>query len=99
MLLFFPLTKIVVNLYNLIFRLYTNFSSEFIIIGCDGIWDCKTSEECAEYFNEKLARLKPGQPISSIIEQLLDDICATDVYNEKGVGCDNVSFLILNHII
>ena len=68
---------------------------DYIVIGCDGIWDCKTSEEAAEYFNEKIANLKPGQPLSSIIEQLLDDICATDVYNEKGVGCDNMSCILI----
>ena len=30
-----------------------------------------------------------------ITQQLLDDICATDVYNEKGVGCDNMSCILI----
>lgn len=68
---------------------------DYAVVACDGIWDCKTNQECADYFNEKLSKLSPGEKISGTIETLLDDICATDVYNEKGIGCDNMSCIVI----
>lgn len=68
---------------------------EFAVVACDGIWDCLTNQEVADYFTEKLKALKPGEKISSTIEKLLDNICATDVYNENGVGCDNMSCIVI----
>jgi len=66
---------------------------DFIIIGCDGVWDCKTNQEACDFVSERLKR-SPQPKLSKIIEELLDSILATDIYNETGVGCDNMTCII-----
>jgi len=66
---------------------------EFIIIGCDGVWDCKTNQEACDFVTERLKR-SPQPKLTKIIEELLDSILATDIYNETGVGCDNMTCII-----
>ena len=67
---------------------------DFVIIGCDGIWDCLTNQEACDFVTKRL-REKPNLKISSIVEEMLDSIVAKDLYNESGVGCDNMTCIII----
>jgi serine/threonine protein phosphatase PrpC len=51
--------------------------SEFLIIACDGIWDCLTSQEAVNFVSEKL--IKNKGKVSKVIEQMFDKIIAEDV--------------------
>jgi serine/threonine protein phosphatase PrpC len=53
--------------------------SDFIIIGCDGVWDCKTNQEAVDFVNDRLKR-NPNTKLSKIIEELFDEILAPDIY-------------------
>jgi hypothetical protein len=33
--------------------------------------------------------------LSKIVEDMMDTICAKDLYNETGVGCDNMTCMIV----
>ncbi len=33
--------------------------------------------------------------VSKIIEEMMDSIVATDLYNETGVGCDNMTCIVI----
>lgn len=48
---------------------------DFIIMGCDGIWETKSNEEMVEYIYE---RLKKKQPLKEVVEELLHDIISPD---------------------
>ena len=72
---------------------------EFIILACDGIWDCLTPQEACDYVKKKLYDQK-GNPknnvkISKIIEAMMDDVIAEDINNENGIGCDNMTCIII----
>ena len=65
---------------------------QFMIIGCDGIWDCLTSQEACTIVEKKL---KEGMKPSEIVPFVLQLILATDTILSKGVGTDNMTLLIL----
>ena len=67
---------------------------DFIVIACDGIWDCKTNQEVCDFFTDKFNK-DPNGKISKFIEDLYDEILAPDVYTDTGVGCDNMSCIVI----
>ena len=73
-----------------------NFSNDidFVVLACDGIWDCKTNQEVCDFF-EKRFKKEPNAKISKLIEELFDEIIAPDVYTDTGVGCDNMSCIVI----
>ena len=72
---------------------------EFIILACDGIWDCLTPQEACDYVKNKLydenGIPKNNIKISKIIEEMMDNIIAGDINNENGIGCDNMTCIII----
>ena len=74
--------------------LIDDFSNDvdFIIIGCDGIWDCLTNQQACDFVKN---RLNNKGKLSKIIEEMMDSICAKDLYNATGLGCDNMTCMII----
>ena len=72
---------------------FTN-DMDFVIIGCDGIWDCLKNQEACDFVKKKL-KDDPKIKISKIVEDMLDSIVAKDLYNETGVGCDNMTCIVI----
>lgn len=72
---------------------------EFMIIACDGIWDCKTSQGAVDYIREKMLKASPMHKtvrLAGILENLLDSIVAADVEASEGIGCDNMTCLLVS---
>ena len=71
-----------------------NSDCDFCVIACDGIWDCKSNQEVCDFFKEKFKK-EPNGKISKMIEELYDEILAPDVFTDTGVGCDNMSCIVI----
>ncbi len=51
---------------------------QFLLVACDGIWDCMTSQEGIDYCFDHL-KSNPQDQLSSCLEKMFDKICAPDV--------------------
>ena len=72
--------------------------NDFIIIGCDGIWDCITDQEVCDIIKEKLKT--PGidpfkVDLSKILGEICDNICAKSPPGEVIIGYDNMTCLVI----
>ena len=54
----------------------------FIVIACDGIWDCLTNQECCDFVSENLKK-DPKTKLSKIVEEMFDSIIASDIHTGK----------------
>ncbi|KNA10479.1 hypothetical protein SOVF_144130 [Spinacia oleracea] len=63
--------------------------TDFIVLACDGIWDCMSSQELVDFVHEQL---KLQTKLSIICERVLDNCLATSV---GGEGCDNMTIILI----
>ena len=66
----------------------------FLIIACDGIWDCLTSQEAVETVGDLLYN-KKKEKVSQAVEDVFERIIATDVASSGGIGCDNMTCIVV----
>lgn len=73
---------------------------DFLIIACDGIWDCKTSQGCVDTFRKSIKDRKTGEKRQIVIENLFDEILCKDVNdpNSDGSGTDNMTCIVVEFI-
>eukprot|EP01063_Lacrimia_lanifica_P002724 TRINITY_DN11458_c0_g2_i2.p2 TRINITY_DN11458_c0_g2~~TRINITY_DN11458_c0_g2_i2.p2 ORF type:complete len:204 (+),score=66.57 TRINITY_DN11458_c0_g2_i2:524-1135(+) len=64
---------------------------DFMVIACDGIWDCASSQHVVDYVQKHLSLANPP-PLSAICAQLCDEILSPRPF---GLGCDNMSMMIV----
>ncbi|KAL1405210.1 Protein phosphatase 2C 2 [Vanrija albida] len=64
---------------------------EFIVLACDGIWDCLSSQQVIDFVRRAVAN---GDGLSKICEDLMVKCLATDS-ETGGIGCDNMTVVIV----
>ncbi|KAI8093151.1 phosphatase 2C-like domain-containing protein [Halteromyces radiatus] len=64
---------------------------DFLIIACDGIWDCMTNQEAVNFVR---AGLSKKQTLAEICETMMDH-CLADETDVGGYGCDNMTVIIV----
>ena len=72
--------------------------TEFVLLACDGVWDVKESHEGIAFFHNKVYKnhAKPTlKQLEQGMEALLDDCCAKDLASSEGLGCDNITAIIV----
>ncbi|KAF5389196.1 hypothetical protein D9757_003529 [Collybiopsis confluens] len=65
---------------------------EFLVLACDGIWDCLNSQQVVDFIRWKVAE---GKELGEIGEDMCDHCIAPDTSGGAGIGCDNMTILII----
>ncbi|KAG9455896.1 hypothetical protein H6P81_000404 [Aristolochia fimbriata] len=63
---------------------------EFIVLACDGIWDCMSSQQLVDFVNEYI---NVEQNLSAVCERVLDRCLAPSTAG--GEGCDNMTMVLV----
>jgi len=74
-----------------------------VLLACDGIWDVKTSQEAVNYVNKQIYKddfknehkKKTIQDLVKGVENLMDECCAKDLGSCGGLGCDNMTTILV----
>ncbi|KAH7358933.1 protein phosphatase 2C [Plectosphaerella cucumerina] len=64
---------------------------EFLVVACDGIWDCQSSQAVVEFVRRGIAA---KQDLDKICENMMDN-CLASNSETGGVGCDNMTMIII----
>lgn len=64
---------------------------EFLVLACDGIWDCMHSQTVIEFVRRGIA---DKQKLAYICENIMDH-CLAPASDMSGIGCDNMTILIV----
>ncbi|GMI72433.1 hypothetical protein like AT4G31860 [Hibiscus trionum] len=62
---------------------------EFLVLACDGIWDCMSSQQLVDYVREQLSS---ETKLSAICERVFDRCLAPTA---GGEGCDNMTMILV----
>lgn len=64
----------------------------FFVLACDGVWDVMSNQEVVDFISQKLDQ---GMNTSQAACALLDACLATDPKEARGVGCDNMTVVVV----
>ncbi|KAJ3197250.1 Protein phosphatase 2C 2 [Irineochytrium annulatum] len=64
---------------------------EFMVIACDGIWDCMSNEAVVHFVRRGVAN---GLSLEKVAEDVMDKCLASDS-ELGGIGCDNMTIVIV----
>ncbi|KAE8445302.1 hypothetical protein EG329_013540 [Mollisiaceae sp. DMI_Dod_QoI] len=64
---------------------------EFLVVACDGIWDCQSSQAVVEFVRRGIAA---KQELAKICENMMDN-CLASNSETGGVGCDNMTMIVV----
>ncbi|KAL7423596.1 Protein phosphatase 2C 2 [Cryptotrichosporon argae] len=64
---------------------------EFLVLACDGIWDCLSSQQVVDFVRRAVAN---GDDLGKICEDLMVKCLATDS-ETGGIGCDNMTVVVV----
>ncbi|KAF9953233.1 Protein phosphatase 2C 2 [Modicella reniformis] len=66
-------------------------ADEFLVLACDGIWDCMSSQRVVSFVRQGIA---DGTSLDTICEKAMDHCQASD-NKTTFIGCDNMTMIIV----
>ncbi|KAJ6743848.1 PROTEIN PHOSPHATASE 2C [Salix viminalis] len=63
---------------------------DFLVLACDGIWDCMSSQQLVDFIHEQL---HVENRLSAVCERVLDRCLAPSTLG--GEGCDNMTMIVV----
>ncbi|CAG8644479.1 18607_t:CDS:2 [Gigaspora margarita] len=69
-------------------------STEFLILACDGIWDCLSSQDVVSFIRKNISENKD---LRKVCEDLMDRCLAKDG-ELGGIGCDNMTIIVVGFL-
>ena len=76
-----------------IVRMERSDDDEFIVLGCDGVWDVLTNDDCVHFVRSRLAE---GKALKDICEEIADECLSPDPKATQGIGADNITCIIVD---
>ncbi|ORY32193.1 phosphatase 2C-like domain-containing protein [Naematelia encephala] len=64
---------------------------EFLVLACDGIWDCLSSQQVVDFTRRAIAN---GDSLGKICEDMMVKCLATNS-ETGGIGCDNMTVIVV----
>lgn len=68
---------------------------EFVLIGCDGLWECMSSQQAINFVRTRLPPPGSKRGMGPVLEALLDEVCAAHPTQRGGLGCDNITAVLI----
>ncbi|KAJ6512254.1 phosphatase 2C-like domain-containing protein [Mycena vitilis] len=65
---------------------------EFLVLACDGIWDCLSSQQVVNFVRYQISE---GKDLTEIGEMMCEHCLAPDTSSGAGIGCDNMTIMII----
>jgi len=65
---------------------------KYIILACDGIWDCLSNEQAVLFVRDRIETKAPTE----IVIEMLDEIVSDDPRATQGIGGDNMTCMIID---
>ncbi|KAF5743372.1 Phosphatase 2C family protein isoform 1 [Tripterygium wilfordii] len=87
---FLPVEKQIVTAYPDVNTVDLCDDDNFIVLACDGIWDCMSSQQLVDFIHEQL---KTESKLSVVCERVLDRCLAPST--ASGEGCDNMTMILV----
>lgn len=68
---------------------------EFLLIACDGVWETMDSQEAVNLVRRCLPPPGSKKKLLPVLEALLDACCASHPQQRGGLGCDNLTAVLV----
>lgn len=67
-------------------------SCQFVVLGCDGIWDCLNNSQACLLIHKGL---KKNKKLVTIVEDIMESIITNNIHKDDGLGKDNMTCILV----
>lgn len=92
-----PAEEQIVTAYPDIIAHHLNLEADdFVILACDGIWDCLSSQECVNLIYYAIQQYPADKEFSlAELSSIIVDVCCSPDAGGHGIGCDNMTMMVV----